>query len=493
MFSPEKLAFFDRMEADYLGLTFDDVRVETARSHIAKEDIDLTTQITRNVSAKMPFMSAAMDTVTTAGMAIEMARLGGIGVIHSALSPEEQKREVRTVKLKLNGQIDSPVTYFADQSLADILRDCEARRYDFRTFPIINRQGTFVGLLTQNDFDFSSDKSTESGEAMTPSDDVIHAGAEVDAAQAYAMMIQNKKKTLPILGPDGSIVGMYLWSDVNRIVNTDLNTHNLDARGRLRVAAAVPTDDTALERLELMAKYLDVVVIDSSQGDSKFMFETLKKIKDQYGDQLDVIAGNITNPDSARQLVEAGADGIKVGQGGGSICTTREKTGTGTPQLTAVYRVARAIANTGVPVISDGGIRNTGDTVLAIAAGADTIMMGRVLAAHKESAGETVRLNDGSLGKIYRGMGSIAAMKESAAARARYGVDFANLRPEGVESFVPMQGVVADTLKEYIDYLRRGMSLAGTESVKDHQARARFMRITNAGLKESHAHDVAVI
>lgn len=491
MFSSEKLAFYDAMDAAYLSLTFDDVRVETAQSFIDKAEISLHTLFTRNVELKMPFVSAAMDTVTTSPMAIEMARLGGIGVIHSALEPEDQKREVRAVKLAMNGRINSPITFYEDQTIQEILRECDERNFSFRTFPIINRDGKFSGLLTQNDFDLCRDVRVEARKQMTKAKRVTTVPNSTSAQEAYDLMLDLKKKTLPVLSKSGKVKGLYLLRDVANVVKGN-HAYNLDCNGQLRVAAAVPTDETALERLELMAKYLDVVVIDSSQGDSKYMLQTLKEVKATYGDSLDVMAGNITNPESAKALLDAGADGIKVGQGGGSICTTREKTGTGKPQVTAVYQVARMIGKA-VPICSDGGIRNTGDTVIALAAGADTIMMGRVLAAHDESAGETVRSRDGTRGKIYRGMGSLSAMRESAASRARYGSDLSNLLPEGVESFVPLQGKVADTIKTYIGYMRRGMSLAGTESISDHQKHAMFTRITNAGLAESHAHDVTII
>lgn len=485
--------FFKRLTDEGVALTFDDVRLETAASQVTAYEVDITSRFSRNIPLKSPIVSAAMDTVTTSSMAIAVAKLGGIGVIHAGLTLEDQYREVRRVKLHLNGLVENPVTVTDTQTIQEALEMCDERGYDFRTFPVVDKKGKFVGLLTQNDFDFCNDKSALVGSVMTPSAEVSNAPSGISVAQAHKLMIKQKKKTLPLLNSDGTVAGLYIFSDVNRIVAANDSQYNVDANGRLRVAAAVPTDEEAVTRVKQLRKYLDVVVIDSAQGDSKFAVATLKLLKKEFPD-LDVVVGNVSSGASAKLLAEAGADGIKVGQGPGSICTTRTETGIGTPQVTAVYDCVKAIGNIDIPICADGGVKDPGDISIAIAAGAESVMMGSLLAGTKEAPGELIELEDGARVKLYRGMGSPSAMRDSAASRKRYGaIGDGTPLSEGVESYIPYKGTVVAVMDRYIKALRKSMSYVGAKDIADHRANTKLIRITNAGIRESRPHDVTVI
>ncbi|MBP7820629.1 IMP dehydrogenase [Candidatus Saccharibacteria bacterium] len=489
----EKSVFFDKMASEGLALTFDDVRLETASSEFSTSEVNIASRFSRNVELKTPIISAAMDTVTESAMAIAIAKLGGLGIIHAGLSIEEQRNEVRRVKLFLNGLIEKPVVVYESQSIENVLKVCEEKKFDFRTFPVVNSDGRFVGLLTQNDFDFCDDRSSSVGNIMTPADDVFNAPGNISVEQAQDLMKARKKKTLPLLNKDGTVAGLYVFSDVNRITQANYGQHNLDQRGRLRVGAAVPSDQEAIERVSELSKYLDVVVIDTAQGDSKFAFSTLKNLKEEFP-ELDVVVGNISASSSARKLAEAGADGIKVGQGPGSICTTRIETGIGSPQVTAVYECVKAIGNEDIPVCADGGIKEPGDISIAIASGASSVMMGSMLAGTKEAPGDLIKLENGSRVKLYRGMGSPSALKDNPASRKRYSVEGSG-QPlsEGVESYIPYKGSVTELMDHYIKALRKSMSYVGAENIEEHRKNTRIVRITNAGMRESHPHDVKVI
>lgn len=488
-----KKAFFGSMADQGIALTYDDVRMRTAPGNVSAGEVSLASRFSRNVELKVPVISAAMDTVTTSDMAIAVAKYGGIGVIHAGLPPEEQAEEVRRVKMHLNGLIKKPVTVRQDQSLASVLQMCEQQRFDFRTFPVVDNNGLFVGLLTQNDFDFTSDLSTKVGTAMTGLADVVNASRGMTVARAYEFMKTHKKKTLPLINKDGTVAGLYVFSDVQRLSRGNPEQYNVDSSGRLRVAAAVPTDDEAIPRVAAMRKHLDVVVVDSAQGDSKFALQTLKKLKKRFPN-LDVIVGNVSEAPSAELLAKAGADGIKVGQGPGSICTTRVETGIGCPQVTAGYQCAAAVRRYGIPVCADGGISNAGDVSIAIAAGAHSVMIGNKLAGTKEAPGDVITLENGSRVKLYRGMGSPSAMRESAASRKRYGATgFGEPLAEGVESHVPYRGPVAEVLDHTVKALRKSMAYVGAKNIESHRQNTMFWRITNAGFRESHPHDVTVL
>ncbi len=488
----DKDRFFESMASQGLALTFLDVRLRTAPSTVAAPDISLDSRFSRNVPLKTPIASAAMDTVTTAEMAIEMAKLGGIGVIHAGLSPRDQAREVKRVKYHLNGLIDNPITITPHETLAQVQEMRSSKGYKFHSLPVVDAKGKLVGLMTRNDFAFSRDLGRPVSSVMTPASELVTAPDTTSIKEAYDIMVARKKKTLPLVDKSGVVTGLYVFTDVARIIQGSSSTHNVDGNGRLRVAAAVPTDEEALERIELMHDKVDVIVIDTARGDGRPALDTLKAIKKKYS-KLDVVVGNISEGESARLLAKAGADGIKVGQGGGSICTTRVETGIGCPQVTAVYECAKAVRGMDVPVCADGGISDPGDISIAIAAGGDSVMLGRLLAGTKETPGEVV-MDKGNLVKMYRGMGSAAAMRESQASRRRYGqVAGQAPLPEGVESYVPYKGPVADVMYHYVGSLRKSLQYCGAADIAAHHKTTGFHRITNAGVRESRPHDVSVI
>lgn len=500
--SPEKERFFQNMEDQGLALTFDDVRLRTRRSYHSPQEVDITSSFSPSAELKVPIVSAAMDTVTESEMAIAMAKLGGLGVIHAGLSIEKQRKEARRVKLHLNGLIEHPITLDQERSVESVLNECRERKFDFRTFPVVDEERKLVGMLTQNDFDFCEDRSENVGKIMTSIDEITSAPDGTDIKSAYEIMKDTKKKTLPLIKEDGTIGGLYILSDVLRIVRENPDSYNIDDNGRLRVAAAVPTDpDEAMERIRAMESYIDVVVIDTAQGDSKYSFETLEKLTNEMRNTtkqvkegfqgLDVVVGNVSDGESARMLAEEGADGIKVGQGPGSICTTRPETGIGTPQVTAVHECAKATKEfKDLYICADGGLVYPGDISIAIAAGADSVMLGGMLSGAKETPGEVIT-RDGKLVKMYRGMGSPSALRDSSASRKRYSTgNVGKPLAEGVEKYVSYRGPVADSMDHYIKALQKSMSYVGAPDIKTHQEQTRFWRITNAGLNESHPHDI---
>lgn len=490
--SANKEKFFETMSNQYLALTYDDVLVNPARSEITPSEVDTRSFFSKNVELKIPMVSAAMDTVTESTMAIAMAKLGGLGVIHAGLSIEDQKHEVRRVKLELNGLINNPIVIKVDRSINSVLNECNQRGFDFRTFPVVDNNDRLVGVLTGNDIEFcdSSEDSVEN--AMTPIKEIISAPVGTGIEKAYQLMKDHKKKTLPIIDKENYVQGLYLWSDVSRIVKGNASKYNVDQEGRLRVAAAVPTDEEAIDRVKNMVQYLDVVVIDTAQGDSRFAFETLESLKSEFSN-LDVVVGNISAGNSARDLAEAGADGVKVGQGPGSICTTRIQTGMGKPQVSAIYECAKATEKYNIPICADGGITKNGDILVALVAGAHSVMMGNKLAGTDEAPGR-IETSNGKKVMLYRGMGSPSAIRESVAARKRYGGD-ANSQPlvEGVESFVPYQGSINRVIDELEKALRKGMSYVGAKDINYLREEANLSRITNNGMRESYPHDVQVI
>lgn len=496
-FIPKKEKFFAKQEEEGVALTFNDVRLSTAPSQFKPDETDIRSRFSRNVDLKLPFVSAAMDTVTESGMAIAIAQLGGLGVIHAGLDPDEQRVHVRRVKKALNAKIEDPITVQATDTLEVVLNRIDEKGYDFRTFPVIDSEGWFAGLLRKDDFEFAENTGVRVEDAMEPRTRVLSAKPDITIQEAYQLMCDRKIKKIPLLNEDGSVAGMYVFSDVRRIVRDNSGMNNVDDKDRLRVAAAVPTNDGALERVELMGSYLDVVVIDSAQGDSKFALETLQKLKEAYPN-LDVVVGNISSPESARLLADAGADGIKVGQGPGSICTTRIVTGIGTPQVTAVYECKRAVlesSNPDVPVCADGGIAEPGDISIAIAAGADSVMMGSMLAGTEEAPGDIIRREDGTRVKIHRGMGSLEAMRDNESSRDRYGVQKGTGVPlaEGVVSHVPFDGPVVEKIDLVMKALRKSLSYVGAGTIEDHQRNTLLFRVTNAGMRESRPHGVTVI
>lgn len=486
--------FFEKIESLGLALTYDDVRMRTGYSEKDPASVNIESRFSRNITLKVPIVSAAMDTVTDAPMAIAMAKLGGLGIIHRGMDAEAQAKAVRKVKLHLNGVIAAPIAVSPDQTVAEIMEMREEKGYNFHSFPVIDPNGVLLGIVTQNDFDMCADSATKLSEIMTAVDKMITAPQGTTLDEAHRMLTSAKKKVLPLVDGGGKLAGMYVYSDVMRLIAGSSTTYNLDASGHLRVGAAVGTGEDNIRRAELLTEAgVDVIVIDTAHGDSKNVYEALKAIKAKFP-AIDVVVGNVSEGESAKRLAEAGADGIKVGQGPGSICTTRIVAGIGCPQVTAVYNCAKALRGMGVPICADGGIRNSGDIPIAIGAGADSVMLGRTLAGTTETPGTIKDTQQGRF-KVYRGMGSLGAMRASKASRERYRQADSSgdkLVPEGVESVVPYQGDVSSVLFKQIGGLRAGMGYVGADSIKSLQEKADFHRISNAGLAESHPHDVAI-
>ncbi len=483
-----KDAFFAKLDAIGLAVTYDDVRLKTGYAETMPDEVAVATKFSRRIPLRIPITSAAMDTVTEHPMAIALAKAGSLGVIHRNLTPEAQAREVARVKFHLHALIRDPITMREDQTIAQILQTKAEKGYSFHTFPILNAEGRLVGILSENDFDFCADPSQLARAVMSMHP--ITASPRTTVQEAYQRMIREKKKLLPLVDAEGRLTGLYIFSDVKRVVTASNSTYNVDANGQLLVGAAIGVND--YERLEkLLAKGLDVAVIDTAHADTKSVLETLREIKRRYPG-LDVVVGNISQPESARRLLDAGADGIKVGQGPGSICTTRIIAGIGCPQVTAVYKCAQVADEYGVPVCADGGLRYPGDVVIALGAGASSVMMGNMLAGTDEVPGDVVYF-EGRQWKTYRGMGSRAAMEKHAASRERYRAGKSSLVSEGVEGLTPYKGAVIKVVHEYVESLRRGMGYVGAASVEELRKKADFDRLTIAGREESHPHDVKII
>jgi IMP dehydrogenase len=495
-FSPEKQRFFERMDKLELALTFDDVRMRTRSGQHERlpDQVDITSRFSRNVDLKIPLVSAAMNDVTEAPMAIALAQMGGLGVIHSYLTADEQKNQVRKVKFELTGLIEEPFGYKREDTLEYILSDLNKKDRDFRTLLVKDNDEKVVGVLTEHDFEVAEFRgvTVTAEEAMTPLSEMVYASAGTTIDQAFQIMLDRKKiKTVPLLNENGTSAGLYLWKGVRKIKRGDTDKYNLDDQRRLRVGAAIPTSQEGLERIQKMHEYVDVFVLDSADGDSYFAFETLKEAKNSFPD-VDIMAGNISEGESARELVEAGADGIKVGQGPGSICKTRPETGIGMPQITAVYECKKAIKDSGVPVCADGGIVNRGDISLAIAAGAHSVMMGKVLAATDKAPGKIITTPSGARVKLFRGMGSQSNIEQHGGTRYYDGYDDTPIA-EGVDTYEPYKGQVEKIVLNCVKALRKSMRYVKAKDIEYHRTQTRFRRITNAGLVESHPHDVNVI
>lgn len=492
MYQTKKDFFFQKMDLLGLALTYDDVRLKSGYSEVEPSKVFITSHFSRNVTLNSPIVSAAMDTVTESPMAIAMAKFGGLGIIHKALTPEVQAEHVRRVKLHLNGLIEKPICVFEDQTIEEILRRQREKGYGFHSFPVLTRDGKLVGLLTRTDFELCGDQSRTAKEQMTPREQLLLAEPKTSLREAHSILGSAKKKVLPLITEGGELAGMYVFSDAARLIGGSHKQYNVDSEGHLRVGAAIGTGEDGLIRSELLVKAgCDVLVIDTAHGDSKNVIETLIEIKKLYS-IIDVVVGNISEPESADRLANAGADGIKVGQGPGTICTTRIVAGIGGPQVTAAYKCSLVLRDRNVPVCADGGITYSGAITIAIGAGASSVMLGSMLAGTDESPGEVKDTSKGRV-KAYRGMGSLGAMQASRAARERYLQDDAasdKIIPEGVEALVPYQGSVADVLFKQIGGLRKGMGYVGADSISALQEKADFHRITGAGLRESHPHDI---
>ncbi len=467
------------------GLTFDDVLLIPAKSDVLPRSICLQTRLTKKITLNIPLMSAAMDTVTEAAMAIAMAREGGIGIIHKNMTAEQQADEVTKVKRSESGVIVNPFylspdnfVYEADELMA---------KYRISGVPICGAEKKLVGIITNRDIRFLEDYSMPIRDVMTK-ENLVTAPVGTTLAQAQEILRRHKIEKLPLLDENGVLMGLITIKDIEKA--TKYPNSAKDANGRLLCGAAIGVTSDVKERAgALLEAGADVLVLDSAHGHSKNILECVATVKGAYPD-CQLIAGNIATAEAAEALIRAGADAVKVGIGPGSICTTRVVAGIGVPQITAVYDVACAAAKYDIPVISDGGIKYSGDVVKAIAAGADTIMVGSLLAGCEESPGDT-EIYQGRSFKVYRGMGSLAAMEKGS--RDRYFQENTKkLVPEGVEGRVPYKGMLADTVYQLLGGLRAGMGYCGTPTITDLQRNGRFIRITSAGLRESHPHDINI-
>ena len=468
------------------GLTFDDVLLVPAHSEVLPKEVDVSTRLTRNITLNIPVMSAGMDTVTESDMAIAMAREGGIGVIHKNMSIDEQCKEVEKVKRSEHGVIVDPVYLNPDNTLSDA--DDLMVKYDISGIPV-TVDGKLVGIITNRDMRFETDLSKPISEIMT-SEGLITAPENTKLEEAKRILQEHRIEKLPLIDKDGYLKGLITIKDIEKMRKYPNSSKDKD--GRLLAAAAVGVTPNVLERAEaLLAKKTDVLVIDTAHGHSKFVIEKLKEAKKRFPN-IDIVVGNIATGDAAKALVEAGADAVKVGIGPGSICTTRVVAGVGVPQLSAVYDVAKALKGTGIPLIADGGLRYSGDVVKALAAGGYCVMIGSLVAGTEESPGDTIIFN-GRKFKSYRGMGSLEAMENGS--KDRYfqsgTADVKKLVPEGIAARVPYKGTLFEVVYQLTGGLRAGMGYCGAANIeKLHDAK--FTRITNAGVMESHPHDVTI-
>jgi len=487
---PTKKQFFDRHNKEGIALTYDDVRLRTDYTEIMPHEVSLDSLFSKHIHLKMHIVSDDIDSVKESKMDIELAKLGGLGVIHKNLNPEDQAKEVSRVKFYLNGRVDSPRTVREDQTVEEILNWRKEKKYGFHTFPVVDSEGKLKGILSENDFDFRKSNAQCARDIMTSQ--VITGGSSMSIKTAYKVMKQNKIKSLPLIDRTGKVVAIYTWSDVNRIVTGESKQYNVDKDNHLIVSAAIGTGESALERAALLIKKgVDVLVIDTAHGDSfNVIAQTLKVLKKNY--DIDVVVGNISDPSSAERLCKAGADGIKVGQGPGSICTTRVVAGIGTPQVTAVYNCTQIAKQYHVPVCADGGLRFSGDIPIAIGAGAHNVMMGNMLAGTDEAPGELF-FYKGKQWKVYRGMGSESAMLENEESRMRYlQYETKNIVPEGIDGKSEYKGSLENVIVQYVGGLRKGMGYLGAHDIEDLRKKAKFIRITQAGKEESHPHDIVM-
>jgi IMP dehydrogenase len=480
---PEKFA--------YLGLTFDDVLLLPGESDVVPSEVDTTSKVTRNISVKMPLVSSAMDTVTEARMAIAMARQGGVGVLHRNLPIEDQAAQVDLVKRSEAGMVNNPVTCLPNDTLGDVDRLCG--RYRISGVPVIDTDGKLVGIVTNRDMRFEDDMSVPVSKVMTPMP-LVTAPMGIAPDDALAILAQKKVEKLPLVDSDGRLRGLFTVKD---FVKSDKYPHaTKDAEGRLVVGAAVGVGEDSERRAHaLIEAGVDFLIVDTAHGHSRAVIEMVRLLKKTT--KIDIVGGNVATRAAAQALVDAGADGIKVGVGPGSICTTRIVAGVGVPQVSAIYEASLAARPAGVPVIGDGGLQYSGDIAKALVAGADTVMLGSLLAGCEEAPGDVVFVN-GKQFKSYRGMGSLGAMQSRGQARSyskdRYFQDDVlsddKLVPEGIEGVVAYRGPLNNVAHQLIGGLRASMGYSGAATIPELHEKGAFVRITAAGLRESHPHDV---
>lgn len=468
------------------GLTFDDVLLVPAYSEILPREVDISTQFTRSLRLKAPIISAAMDTVTNNILAIAIARIGGIGIIHKNMTIEQQAEQVRSVKRSESGMIVDPVTLTADGTIGDA--QALMRRYKIGGIPIVDEEQRLVGILTNRDLRFEDNLQRPLSELMT-SENLITAPVGTTLTQARKILQQYKIEKLPVV-ENNRLVGLITYKDIMKV--QDYPNSCKDSLGRLVVGAAVGVTADMMERVEALVKVnVDAICIDTAHGHSRGVLDAVQQAKAAFPD-LQVVGGNVATGAAALALAKAGADAVKVGIGPGSICTTRIVAGVGMPQLTAIQQAAAALEGTGVPIIGDGGIRYSGDIVKALAGGANTIMAGSLFAGVEEAPGETI-IFDGRKFKVYRGMGSLGSMKKGSKDRYFQDVedDIKKLVPEGIEGRVPYKGTLSEVMIQYIGGLRAGMGYCGARTIEDLK-KAQFVRISNAGMNESHPHHITI-
>ncbi len=470
------------------GLTYEDVLLVPAFSEILPSDVSLQTKFSKNINLNVPIVSAAMDTVTESKMAIAIASEGGIGVIHKNMSVEEQANEVRLVKRAESGMIIDPVTLDSNSLVIDAKNSM--KKYKIGGIPIVSKTGKLIGIVTNRDLRFEKDNLKKLSEVMT-NKNLITAKAGTSMSQAEEILQTHKIEKLPVVDEKGILIGLITFRDINK--HSEKPTSNKDKLGRLMVAAAIGTDKDFKKRAEYLIKSgVDALVVDTAHAHSSRVGDVLKTLKDKFNG-VDIVVGNIATADAADYLRENGADGIKVGIGPGSICTTRVVAGVGYPQLSAVLEVSEALKDSKIPLIADGGIRYTGDISKAIAAGADSVMLGSLLAGTEESPGETI-IYDGRKFKTYRGMGSVEAMQKGS--KDRYfqseQSDNKKLVPEGIVGRVPYKGQLNESIHQFIGGLRSGMGYCGSKDIPSLQKSSKFVKITGSGIRESHPHNISI-
>ena len=470
------------------GLTYDDVLLIPAYSEVLPKEVSLKTKFSRNIELNVPFVTAAMDTVTEAKMAIAIAREGGIGVIHKNMTIAEQAHQVAIVKRAENGMIYDPVTIKAQATVSDALEIMA--EYHIGGIPVVDEDNKLVGIVTNRDLRFETNMARPICEIMTAADKLVVAHQRTDMEAAAKILRENKIEKLPVVDSDGKLVGLITYKDITKAKDKPMACK--DSKGRLRVAAGVGVTMDAMDRIKALVEAgVDAIVIDTAHGHSAGVVKKLKEAKAAFP-QIDIVVGNVATGEAAKMLADAGADAVKVGIGPGSICTTRVVAGVGVPQLSAVYDVAKALEGTGVPLIADGGLRYSGDVVKALAAGGYCVMIGSLVAGTEESPGDTIIFN-GRKFKSYRGMGSIEAMENGS--KDRYfqadTADKKKLVPEGIAARVPYKGTLFEVIYQLVGGLRSGMGYCGAQDIEALH-NAKFVRITNAGVLESHPHDVSI-
>ena len=470
------------------GLTFDDVLLVPSYSEVLPSDVKLLSKFSRNLSLKVPVVSAAMDTITDSKMAIAMAQEGGIGVIHKNLTIKQQAEKIRKVKRSESGMILDPVTLTKKSKVKDALK-C-MKEFSIGGIPIVDKSNSLVGILTNRDLRFESDMNKSVNDVMTKGN-LVTGNPGITLKQAEKILQKNKIEKLPIIDDKNKLVGLITFRDIQKI--TLKPSSNKDEFGRLRVAAAIGVGGENLERCKMLHKAgVDAIVVDTAHAHTKSVLKIIKDVKKTFPD-LDVVAGNVATAEAAKFLAKAGVDGVKVGIGPGSICTTRIIAGVGYPQLSAVYNVSNALKGTDISIIADGGVKHTGDITKAIAAGADCVMLGSLLAGTLESPGETI-IYEGRKFKTYRGMGSVEAMEKGSKERYFQSTikDKNKLVPEGIVGRVPYKGSVVESMFQFVGGLKSGMGYCGSKNIKELKDNSKFVQITSAGLDESHPHNITI-